>query len=421
MTVRDRLADQVWQRCEQLAQCSLTEDVATEGVTRLCATAEHAEALELLRGWMTTAGLQVRLDNAANLIARYPSPNPQAKTLLLGSHQDSVPNGGKYDGALGILLPLSLLSYLGEQGRVLPFHIDLVAFSDEEGCRFSKALLGSSALAGKVDADFLATTDAAGISIAEALTAFGCQPQQIATAAYRADELLGYCEVHIEQGRELEKNDQPLALVRGITGIERHIVTVKGESGHAGTLAMAERRDALAAAAEIIVAFEKLCLEEDLIGVVGRIDNSPNAVNVISGRTLLSLELRSPQDEKRIAGRKKILAQIDAIVQRRRLSHDIEKTYEQQALQCSHHLQALLAAALADCHLAAPKLYSGAGHDCLAIAAISEVAMLFMRCNAGLSHCPAEGVRQDDIALTLQVLERFLQRLTTAVTADAWR
>ncbi|MDR5865379.1 allantoate amidohydrolase [Halomonas koreensis] len=405
-------ARQAWQWLETAARFSETRHPDREGVTRRCATPEHRATLEALGGWMRELGMAVRMDNGANLIGRHASATPGAHTLLLGSHQDTVPHGGKYDGILGVILPLALVKTLKDNAIELPFHIDVVAFSDEEGTRFSSTLLGSKVLAGTFDDAMLDATDDDGMTLREALEAFGCRPERIAEDRYAPEEVLAFLEVHIEQGPQLELDGLPVGVVSAITGIERHRLTIQGLAGHAGTVPMHVRQDALVGAAEVIRLVDALCREtEDLVGVVGKIENAPNGVNVIPQSTTLSIELRSPRDEIRRQARETLLERIDAALTASRLGLDHALTYEQSAVQCSGWLTEELRGAVHDSGLPPRVLFSGAGHDGLAMRSLCDIGMLFVRCEGGVSHHPGEAIEPEDLTAAVEVLVRVCQRL----------
>lgn len=410
----DEAGHQAWQWLEEAASCSETTDVEHDGVTRLCASEEHRAVLEKLSNWMESLGMSVRLDNGANLIGRYASATPNAKTLLIGSHQDTVPNGGKYDGMMGIILPLALIQYLSKNTISLPFHIDVVAFSDEEGTRFSSTLLGSKVLSGTFDPSMLSATDDKGVTLKDALEAFGCDPTRIPDDRYSTDEVVAFIEAHIEQGPQLEHASLPVGVVSAITGIERHQIIVHGLAGHAGTVPMALRRDALVGAAEVIRHVDTLCKEtEDLVGVVGKVENAPNGVNVIPQTTTLSIELRSPRDDVRQQARAKLLQQIRSALTALNLTFEHTQTYEQSAVQCSPWLTATLEGAVKDSDLVSQVLFSGAGHDGLAMADLCDIGMLFVRCREGVSHHPNEAINPEDLTAALQVLTHACQRLAS--------
>ncbi|MCE8018582.1 allantoate amidohydrolase [Halomonas sp. MCCC 1A11036] len=408
----DQAGRQAWQWLEAAAEFSETRDVDHEGVTRRCATGEHRRVLEALTEWMEALGMSVRLDNAANLIGRHASHSPDARTLLIGSHQDTVPHGGKYDGMMGVILPLALVMYLRGNDISLPFHIDVVAFSDEEGTRFSSTLLGSKVLAGTFEPEMLKTTDDQGVTLHAALEAFGCDPTRIPLDRYSPEEVVAFLEVHIEQGPQLEHASLPVGVVSAITGIERHQVKIHGMAGHAGTVPMSLRRDALVGAAEVIRLVDVLCKEtKDLVGVVGKIENAPNGVNVIPQTTTLSIELRSPHDEVRQRARKYLIEQIGVALETLDLAFGHTLTYEQSAVQCSSWLTATLEEAVQDCGIEPLVLFSGAGHDGLAMADLCDIGMLFVRCREGVSHHPSEAIEPEDLTAAVEVLVHTCQRL----------
>ncbi len=405
-------SQQAWQWLESAAKFSETQDADVNGVTRCCATPQHRALLDELSQWMASAGMSVRMDNGANLIGHYASPEPNARTLLLGSHQDTVPNGGKYDGMMGVVLPLALVTYLHKNAITLPFHIDVVAFSDEEGTRFSSTLLGSKVLAGTFNSSMLQDSDSEGISLGEALRSFGCDPDRISEDCYRPEDVIAFLEVHIEQGPQLQQSNLPIGAVSAITGIERHEITVKGVAGHAGTVPMHMRHDALVGAAEIIRLVDSRCKGTDeLVGVVGKIENMPNGVNVIPQSTTLSIELRSPDDDIRRQARKRLLHDIDTSLNALNLGYDHRQTYEQAAVQCSTWLTDTLQSAIQDTRIEPHVLFSGAGHDGLAMAQLCDIGMLFVRCRDGVSHHPSEAIEPEDLTVALEVLLQTCQRL----------
>ncbi len=397
-----------WEWLEQLAKCSETHQPDTQGVTRLCASKEHRAALDLLREYMIESGMSVRMDNAANLIGRYTSTQPNAKTLIFGSHQDTVPNGGKYDGILGVIAPLALVHYFNQNNIQFPYHIDVIAFSDEEGTRFQSTLLGSKAISGIFDSKMLDAQDANQVSLQQALVDFGCQPELINNDAYQGNDVLGFVELHIEQGPQLESANLPVGVVSAITGIERHTITIHGKAGHAGTVPMNNRQDALVGASHVITLFDQLCKsDKDLVGVIGKIENFPNGVNVIPQRTDITVELRSPIDDKRVHARKEFLQSVDQSLRALNLSYDHKQTYEQKAVQCSENLSSKLLTAIEACEIEAKTLFSGAGHDGLAVSSLTDIAMLFMRCTDGVSHHPDEAILPEDLEASIKVLKEF--------------
>lgn len=379
------------------------------GVTRLPFTSEHQGALVTIRHWMETAGLDVRLDAAGTLIGRREGP-PGAPVLLFGSHQDSVRNGGRFDGIMGVLLPILALQELGDEE--LPFAVEVLAFADEEGVRFPTALIGPRALAGRFDPDCLNLEDRDGVTIQEAMIGFGLQPQDITGLDRRNSAIIGYVETHIEQGPVLEAGGHPIGLVTSIAGIERHQITLQGQSGHAGTVPMHLRRDALAGAAEMIVAVEDFAGSAgDVIATIGRISVSPNAVNVIPGEISMSLEIRSADDEARHHAATAITKTLEAIAERRALTLSAERTYAQPAQPCDATLMARLASAAKSVSDDVPMLPSGATHDASAMAELCPMAMLFVRCRDGISHQPEEFATESDMQVARETLSRLIHDL----------
>lgn len=401
------------ERILDLAERAARHSEPGRGVTRLLGTPEHKALLADLSVWMEDAGLSVELDGAGNLVGRTP-PVAGAKTLIVGSHQDSVRQGGKYDGMLGILLPLVVLADLHRSGTALPVNIELVAFSDEEGARFSSTLVGSSALAGTFEPALLKARDREGMSLADALRALGSDPSTIPDLARDPTTLAGFLEVHIEQGPVLESLDLPVGIVTAITGIERHSVRIDGRAGHAGTTPMHLRRDALVAATEVVRIVDRLCRDtEDLVGVVGELNVTPNAVNVIPSRVDLTIELRSPSTVIRRRARDDLFREIDAALAPNPCEWHRELRYEQTEVRCADAIQSRLARSIEAEGFQPHRLFSGAGHDGLAMNALTEVGMLFVRCKDGLSHHPDEAITADDADSAARVLRHCLQHWET--------
>ncbi|MFT2099095.1 allantoate amidohydrolase [Marinomonas sp. 2405UD66-6] len=407
MTHFDKLAQQVMSRCDELGQISQSD----ENLDRRYLTPEHKQANQLVGEWMSQAGMKTWQDEAGNLWGRLESSTPNAPRYLLGSHLDTVPNGGKYDGMLGVLAPISLIHYFNEQGVELPFHLELVGFGDEEGTRFRSTLLGSRALTGKWPQEWAELVDEDEITLREALTNFGLDFDAIPNATISTDDLLGYLELHIEQGPVLEDEDLPVGVVSAIAGAKRFEMNIKGMAGHAGTVPMPLRQDALCAASEMILVIERIAQEHGIVATVGQINNRPNGVNVISGNTSISLDIRSEFDDKRDAGLAQIFEEIQAIADRRNVTLDKKQTHAADAVHCDQRLQGVLRDAIEKTGYQARTLPSGAGHDAMAIADICPVAMLFMRCDKGISHNPAEAIMESDVAVTLEVLEHAIKNL----------
>ncbi|USH04726.1 allantoate amidohydrolase [Grimontia kaedaensis] len=392
---------------KQLADCSASEI----GVTRFPFTSEHKRANALLKDWMQEAGLSVHMDDAGTLIGRYDAGN-DAPTLLMGSHQDSVKQGGAYDGIMGIVLPIVALDYLNRQGRKLPYSVEVLAFADEEGVRFPTALVGPRALAGTLDESVIDRKDKEGTSLRTALSGFGLEPDKISQLKRNSENILGFIETHIEQGPVLEHEGLPLGVVSAICGIERHHLTFTGQAAHAGTVPMHLRKDALTAAAAITIEAEKLAIKlPDLLATVGQLDVTPNVPNAVPGRVSMVIELRSPVDEVREKAGEMLQAFAKETAQLRGLGCEITRTYSQQATECDHSLQLALAHAIASTNNQVYHLPSGATHDASAMADLTRVAMLFVRCKKGISHNPAEYASDQDMGLAIEALIELMSDL----------
>jgi allantoate deiminase len=378
-------------------------------LTRPFATTSMRRANDAVAGWMRAAGLDVWQDAIGNLIGRYEASAPNAETLLLGSHLDSVRDAGTYDGPLGVLVALACIERLAARGERLPFVIELYAFADEEGLRYRTAYLGSSVIAGTFDPALLARTDDNGIPLADAIRAFGGDPEHLAESARGRDDLLGYIEVHIEQGPVLEARGFPVGIVTAIQGQSGVGVTFTGAAGHAGTVPIAMRHDALTAAAEFILAVEALAQQTPgLVATVGRLEVAPGASNVIPGQAALSLDTRHPDDAAREQAVSYLREYAESIARRRGVQIEWRAGTGQATVSCSPRLAATLSRALRAAGYPELSLPSGAGHDAAIMSRITEIAMLFVRCKGGVSHSPLESVDEGDVAIAIEVLERFL-------------
>jgi allantoate deiminase/N-carbamoyl-L-amino-acid hydrolase len=386
----------------RLAQWSETPD----GLTCTYMTPTHRAVAAELRAMMRTAGMTAEIDGVGNVIGRYPAADPAAKALVIGSHYDTVLNAGNYDGRLGILTGLVVVEHLNRTGRRLPFHVDLMAFSEEEGVRFSVPYLGSGAVAGRFDMRVLQRRDASGHSIADVIHKAGFDPDAIPSLTRRPQDLLGYLEVHIEQGPVLLAEALPVGIVTSIAGTCRYAVTVNGMTGHAGTVPMALRRDAAAAAAEIVLCVERRCATAPtLVGTVGRLAVPYGAINVIPGRCELSLDIRAGDDATRDAAVADVLAEIGRIARRRNVAIDVKEIQRAPAVPCSACMQEKLAAACERAGIKARSLASGAGHDAVMFSGVTDIGMLFVRCgNGGISHSPLETVAAADADVAARVL-----------------
>jgi allantoate deiminase len=406
------LAAAALDRADRLAAC--TEEPGR--LTRRFATPALTRAGDVVMGWMREAGMDARRDAIGNVIGRWAPPGgAPAGTILLGSHLDTVRDAGRYDGALGVLVALACVQRLRDEGAAVPFAVEVLGFADEEGVRYGTAYLGSSALAGTFDPALLARRDADGVPMAEAIAAVGGEPDAVAGARREAADLLGYVEVHIEQGPRLEAEDLPVGVVSAITGQTRAEVTFEGEAGHAGTVPMDRRRDALAAAAEWIGAVEARARAQDgVVATVGEIAVAPGASNVIPGRATLSVDVRHPEDAVREAAVADVRARAGEIAAARGCRATWTDLQATAAVPCSPALTRALEGAVADAGVRVARLPSGAGHDTAVMAGLCDAAMLFVRCAGGISHHPAEAVRAEDVAVAIDVTGRLLERLARA-------
>jgi allantoate deiminase len=360
---------------------------------------------------MKDAGMAAHLDAIGNVCGRYEGDRPGLPCLMLGSHYDTVRDAGKWDGPLGIITAIACVAVLNRRGVHLPFAIEVIGFADEEGVRFSSTLLGSRAIAGALDESVLNTRDSSGLTMREAMAQFGLDPANIGAAARARRELHGYVELHIEQGPVLEQQNLPVGVVTAISGATRLAANLSGMAGHAGTVPMALRRDALAGAAECIVAIEEFCKADraGLVGTVGAIAALPGATNVIPGKVSFTLDIRAPTDVHRKLAVADIVRRIEAIAKRRELSLQIDVTHENRTVPCAPWLKAQVAEAVAAENYPVFELPSGAGHDGMAMIDVADVAMLFVRCRGGVSHNPAEHVEPADADAGARVLLRLIE------------
>ena len=382
-------------------------------ITRRFLTPPVHEVHTHLRSRMESLGMAVHTDAAGNLRGLWKPQGAQAKRLILGSHIDTVPNAGAYDGVLGVTLALEWVQLAQELN--LPLPIELIAFSEEEGVRFGVPFIGSRAAAGRFDSALLALKDADGVALADAIRDFGLEPSQIDDAAVNA-EVLGFVEMHIEQGPVLESESLSVAAVTAIVGQTRLALDFRGHANHAGTTPMHLRHDALAGAAEWISGVESVALQtEGLVVTVGKIDAEPNAANVIAGAVRVSLDVRHADDRARKAAAESLVAQAHSIAEKRGLALQIARQMDQPAVPMDERLTAYLVDAIAATGLPEKRMTSGAGHDAMVMAARVPTAMLFLRSPGGISHHPGETVREEDVETALHVGLKFLERLAAEV------
>jgi allantoate deiminase len=382
-------------------------------LTRTFLTPEHRRAGELIRGWMREAGMAADFDAIGNVVGRYTAADPAAPLVITGSHMDSVVDAGKYDGLFGILTAIAAVKDLHQRGERLPFTFEVVAFGDEEGVRFGFSMIGSKALAGTLDPALLEKTDAQGVTLRDALIAFGGDPAGIGALKRDPAQVAAFIESHIEQGPVLLAAGLPVGVVTSIAGATRVRVKVKGLAGHAGTVPMPGRRDALTAAAEMALAIERHCAEraDTLVGTVGRFAVAGGgAYNVIPGDVEFGVDLRSGDDARRLAALAAIERECRAIAARRNVQLGWTPFFELKAAPCDPRLQERWAESIAAQGITPRYLPSGAGHDAMEMAVVAPIAMLFVRCgNGGISHNPLETMTAEDADIGTRVFLHFLE------------
>ena len=401
-------AAELLRRCDELA--AISEDEGA--LTRRFATPELAEAGALVAGWMREAGLHVRVDPVGNVVGRLEGP-PGRRTLLVGSHLDTVRDAGRYDGPLGVLAGIALARRLA--GSALPFALEVLGFSDEEGLRYGTPYLGSRVVAGSFRAQDLDRIDADGISMGDAITTAHGDPSAFAGEARRGDDVLGYVELHIEQGPVLEAADEQVGVVSAIAGRTRARLELIGRAGHAGTVPMRMRHDPLVVAARIVERVDTVArATEGVVATVGELVVDPCAANVIPGRVTLSIDVRAPTDDARLEAWETIADRVNRLAQEGGVEARALELEHTPAVACDPRLRAMLASAARACAVEAPELMSGAGHDAVVLSEIAPVAMLFVRSPGGVSHHPDEAVREHDVDVALDVLEEFVRALALA-------
>lgn len=411
-------------RCDTLGVAPYSD--TADGLFRAYLTPAHRAAVDRIGAWMVEAGLTVRLDPAANLVGRYEGAEPGAQALVFGSHIDSVRDAGRYDGPLGVMLAIELVVRLG--GRRLPFAIEIYAFGDEEGSRFPASMLCSGAVAGMLTLAALDVGDREDIPLGDALRGFNPEvdqgigedailpwPEAIGLSTFvkakrSPSDILAFIEPHIEQGPVLESENLAVGVVTGIAAQLRFQATLTGAAGHAGTTSMTLRRDALAAAAEMVgtVETQALAARGDVVATVGRLAVAPGAVNVVPGEVTFSIDIRSGDQSRRDATAAAITDVLHAIAARRHVVLALEQVQDLPAFPCDPALMALLDESLVRAGQPPKRLVSGAGHDTMMMAALCPTAMLFLRSPGGISHNPAERVRVEDAEIALDVLGHFV-------------
>ncbi|MBN8825593.1 MULTISPECIES: allantoate amidohydrolase [unclassified Spirosoma] len=410
MNVYIQRASAILSKIDQLASISET----TTGITRTFGSPSFLEGSRLIRQWMEALGLQTRVDTIGSVRGRWASPTKEARTFVIASHMDTVVNAGKFDGPLGIIMGLDLIEQFIQSEQPLPFHIELIAFSDEEGVRFHTTYLGSKVVAGSFDEALLDKKDASGTSLSDVIQAMGGDIGCLVSEAIQPQDWLGYFEIHIEQGPVLYNKAIPVAVVTDIAGQKRVEIMFRGMAGHAGTVPMQMRQDALCAASEFVLYVEQLAgNQSNLVATVGTLIVANAASNVIPGEVICSLDIRS-NDEVILTKAYQLLQDASSQLGRARsVSVEWKLIQETASVACDARLTNLLATAIAESGYDVVRLVSGAGHDGVPISQVAPIAMLFVRCFEGISHNPLEQVELTDLAAALEVADQFMKKLIT--------
>ncbi|WP_339833191.1 M20 family metallo-hydrolase [Paenibacillus sp. FSL R7-0272] len=398
---------------EQLAQIGKIGDT---GVCRLALTSEDMEGINQVRFWMEKAGLVTRMDAFGNLIGRLEGTDATRPILLVGSHIDSQPYGGRYDGAIGVLGALEAVQCLIEQGIQPRMPIEVIAFCDEEGSRFNKGLFGSRGITNQLEEGELERQDKNGVSRREALASFGCSPSEFAAAVYPPGSIGSYLELHIEQGPVLEAMDARIGLVTGISGPLWLTVTMKGMAGHAGSVPMVMRHDALAGSAKVIAAFDDMVREDPgapTVGTVGSLRVFPDSRNIIPEEVSFTVDLRDMEMERRNRLEARLMTLLDDISSRCGLTYTVTEDTNSEPRYCAGSVMSIIRSSAEEMGITMPELMSGPFHDALALSYVCDYGMIFVRSKDGISHHPSEYSSPEDIALGTEVLYRTISKMCT--------
>ncbi len=408
MNSAEALACEVMQRIDKLAAVSEDADI----LTRRYLTDEHRRVNRLVGEWMAAAGMESRQDAAGNIVGRYEGSQPGSPALLIGSHLDTVVNAGKFDGMLGVLCGIACVQALSRTGKRKSYPIEVIGFGDEEGVRFGTTYLGSRALAGKLDPETLERTDGDEVSFRQALSDFGLDAEQIGQAARGPEDVKAFLELHIEQGPVLESLGLPAGIVTAINGQTRLSVVVTGEAGHAGTVPMTLRKDALTVAAQGVLAVEEICAGmEDVVGTVGIMRTAPGAINVIPGEVNFTVDVRAREDASRRDAVAAIIRAIRAAADKRGAEARINVFHEATSAPCAPNMMDAIERAVTACGIQPVRMTSGAGHDAAAMTELCDVGMIFLRSDGGVSHNPAERTSETDIAAGIRIMLAVLDEL----------
>ncbi|MFE6074399.1 M20 family metallo-hydrolase [Paenibacillus sp. NPDC057886] len=399
---------------DRIEQLSRIGRIGETGVCRLALTPEDMEGIIQVRLWMEEAGLVTRLDPFGNLIGRLEGTDSSLPILMIGSHIDSQPYGGRYDGAIGVLGALEAVQCLMEQGIRPQMPIEVIAFCDEEGSRFNKGLFGSRGITGQLEEGELERQDKNGVTRREALEAFGCAPEQFAEAIYPEGSIGSYLELHIEQGPVLESLDAPVGLVTGISGPLWLTVTMKGMAGHAGSVPMGMRHDALVGSAKVIAAFDDMVREDPdapTVGTVGSLGVFPDSRNIIPEQVSFTVDLRDMEMERRNRLEGRLMSLLDDVSSEYGLTYSWTEDTNSEPRYCTERIKNAIRSSAEEIGLPLPELMSGPFHDALALSYVCDYGMIFVRSKDGISHHPSEYSSPEDIALGTEVLYRTIRQM----------
>ncbi|MGC3979208.1 MAG: M20 family metallo-hydrolase [Paludibacteraceae bacterium] len=386
---------------------SLIGKIGETGTCRPAHTQLEKQGFELAAGWMKEAGMQTRIDNFGNLIGRLEGANKDLPVLMMGSHLDSQPYGGRFDGVAGVLCAIEAVKTLHEKGIRPRRSIDVISFADEEGWRFNKGLFGSRGILGKLEPDELKRTDKDGISREKALIDFGCNPKEFSADEYKAGSIFCFLELHIEQGPVLDTSNKPIGIVTGISGPLWLTVKLRGMAGHAGSVPMAMRRDAMMGAAEIIIALNEIATQvpgAPTVGTVGTLQVFPASRNIIPEEVTFTVDLRDIDLERRNRYEKQLMEKIAAVTKRHQLSYTISEDTNSEPRYCAGWIKDIIRNECKKLRLDAPELMSGPFHDAMALSYVCDYGMIFVRCKDGISHNPLEYASYEDLAVGAEVL-----------------
>ena len=381
--------------------------IGETGTCRPAHTALEKQGFEIARSWMKEAGMTTRIDNFGNLIGRLEGKNPDLPILMMGSHLDSQPYGGRFDGVVGVLCAIEVVRTLHENDVVPERSIEVISFADEEGWRFNKGLFGSRGILGKLEEGELQRKDQDGITREQALKDFGCDITKFKESEYKQGSIFCFLELHIEQGPVLDMAHKPIGVVSGISGPLWWTVKLKGMAGHAGSVPMPIRKDAMVGAAEIIVALNEIATQvpgNPTVGTVGTLNVFPASRNIIAEEVTMTVDLRDIDLERRNRYEKQLRDKIESITKKHNLTYSISEDTKSDPRYCADWIKEIIHAECEKLNLDAPELMSGPFHDALALSYVCDYGMIFVRCKDGISHNPLEYSSYEDLAIGANVL-----------------